>query len=133
MTPKQKLTQLYPTLKSLNAARSHYKSWQAMADALNIHRQALYDHRTRLNAPTKAILSKSRSTKDQLTDKEIQANIKKLFGDEIVNVVTVYKTNNLDELLKNPCGDEFLTKIGTEQGGVWDCGYNPSVRGTVSK
>ena len=127
MTPKQKLTQLYPTIESLNAARSHYKSWQAMADALNIHRQGLYDYRARLKAPVKAI-PKARSTKDQLTDKEIQANIKKQFGDEIVNVVTVYKANNLDELLKNPCGDEFLTKVGTEQGGVWNLVNNPKVR-----
>ena len=128
MTPKQKLTQLYPTLKSLNAARKNYKSWQAMADALNIHRQALYDYRTRLNAPTKAILSKSRSTKDQLTDKQISANIKKLFSDEIKNVVTTYKILDMEEFDKDHSGMDGLELVGTEQGGVWGLVNNPSVR-----
>lgn len=114
MKVSEKLQQIFPTVDSLLTARQNYKSWKAMAGALGLSSDAILSRRKALGIIED--VKPERRYADYLTDEEIALNIREMF--ESRNVVTRYKTTNLDEFLKDPCGDEFLELVGVEQGGL---------------
>lgn len=130
MIASEKLQLLYPTPESLIKARSHFKSWDAMSAAIGLSKNALYDHRKALGMEmaNKNAAKPGRKFAEYLTDAEISRNIREMFADEIVNVVTTYRVKDLDELLKNPCGDEHLEVVSVGQGGVWSMANKSKVR-----
>lgn len=122
MTPKQKLSELYPTALDIERDRQHYPSWAQMAKTIGVGIQALYDYRVSLKMATnkpKSIRPPASKSVRNKKETDITANIKALVGGESKNVVTKYKIVDHETYFKNPCGMDGLEFVGTEHGPNW--------------
>jgi len=127
MTIANQLQQLYPTPESILSIRLNYKSWDSMAKAIGVPKDALRLHRKALGMEMQSGRKKpERKYADYLTMPEINANIRKMFKSE--NVVTTYRATNIEEFLRNPCSNNGLVLVGKKLGNTWDQVHNPGIR-----
>ena len=117
-TAKDKLTELFPTPKDMDSARSKYTSWAQLARAIGISKQSLYDYKESLG-----MVGINNGTKPKNfcfdTVKTTNELIRELIKGESKNIVTKYKIVDLDLFRQNQRGYEGLELVGTEQGTTW--------------
>lgn len=115
---KEKLSEIFPTSESLNAARLKHTSWAEMARAIGINKQSLYDYREYLGM-TGANNGVKQKNFCFDTVKVTDSLIKELLQGESKNIVTKYKITDPAAFYANPCGNDGLELIGTEKGTTW--------------
>ena len=117
-TAKDKLTELFPTPKDMEEARSKYTSWAQMARATGISQQSMYDYREYLGMTgiNNGVKPKNFCFDTVKTTDEL---IRELIKGESKNIVTKYKIVDLELFRQNQRGYEGLELVGTEQGTTW--------------
>jgi hypothetical protein len=115
---KEKLSEIFPTVESLNTARLKHTSWAEMSRAIGINKQSLYDYREYLGmtGANNGVKQKNFCFDTVRTTNEL---IRELIQGESKNIVKKYKITDPVKFFTNPCGNDGLEFIGTEQGTTW--------------
>ena len=127
MKVADKLKQIFPTPDSVLEVKKNYTTWLQMANAVGVSINSLFDHRKVLGMEmAKGNASKGGRQTVHLTDDEIRENIREMV--ESRNVYVKYRITDMDEFMKNPCGNDGIELVGMEKGIVWNHEHNPGVR-----
>lgn len=105
-----KLRRRYPTLESLESAIKVSGSKVQLAKELQMGTQPIVDHQRSLRGISKA--TQPRTNNCDLTDKEINARIKEMYGGSNYSEVMVYKLT--DEYIPGQIGTEGLEFVRIE-------------------